>query len=30
MLIDSDGWDLRTRESARLIVYDFPKNQQQN
>ena len=25
MLIDSDDWDLRIRESARLLEYDFPK-----
>ena len=25
VLIDSDDWDLRTRQSAKLIEYDYPK-----
>ena len=26
VLVDSDDWDLRIRQSAKLIVYDYPKN----
>ena len=25
VLIDTDDWDLRVRQSAKLIVYDYPK-----
>ena len=25
VLIDSDNWDLRVRQSTKLIVYDYPK-----
>lgn len=27
LMIDTDDWDLRNRESAELIVYDYPKKQ---
>lgn len=26
VLVDSDDWDLRIRQSAKLIAYDYPKN----
>lgn len=26
VLIDSEDWDLRIRQSVKLIVYDYPKN----
>ena len=29
VLVDSDDWDLRIRNSAKLIVYDYPKKKSQ-
>lgn len=28
LLIDAEGWNLKNRQSARLIKYDYPKNAQ--